>query len=177
MAGIPGAGSMGDIMVKISLPFCLMTVLACSTSAWAEYIARVITVHEGDRLTVYHDGRTETIHLQGIDCPELKQPYGKRAKQVMQAYVGAREVVVRSVQRDRQGRVVAEVLLMDGRNVALELVKEGLAWSRGGLNEGPILADEEELARASGKGLWADPDPVPPWKWKVPKKAGRKFSN
>jgi endonuclease YncB( thermonuclease family) len=164
-------------MTKISLPFCLMMVLACSTSARAEYIARVITVHEGDRLTIYHDGRTETIRLQGIDCPELKQPYGKKAKQVMEAYVGAREVVVRSVQRDRQGSVLAEVLLMDGRSVALELVKEGLAWSRGGLNKGQNLADEEELARAAGKGLWADPDPVPPWKWKAPKKAARKFSN
>lgn len=164
-------------MKKPYILLCLMIVLAESTVAWAEFTARVVTVHEGDRLTIYHDGRRETIALKGIDCPELKQPYGKKAKQVMEAYVATREVLVRDIHRDRQGRTVAEVLLMDGRNVAYELVKEGLAWSRGGTAEGRSFTDEEELARAAGKGLWSDPDPVPPWKWKAPKKASRKFSN
>src|SRR5262245_49425977 len=96
------------------------------TGAWAGFMAKVVTVHEGDRLTIYHDGRREVISLKGIDCPELKQPYGKKAQQVTQAYVGAREVVIRSIQRDSQGQMVAEVVLQDGRNVAQELVKEGL---------------------------------------------------
>jgi endonuclease YncB( thermonuclease family) len=164
-------------MKKPYILLCLMVVLAEPPVAWAEFTARVVTVHEGDRLTVYHDGRKETIALKGIDCPELSQPYGKKAKQVTEAYVGTRQVVVRDIQRDRQGRTVAEVLLMDGRKVAYELVKEGLAWSRGGTDESRSLADEEELARAARKGLWSDPDPVPPWKWKAPKKASRKFSN
>jgi endonuclease YncB( thermonuclease family) len=151
--------------------------IACPALSWAEFVGKVVTVHEGDRISIYHHGRTEMIMLKGIDCPELKQPYGKKAKQVMQAYVGTREVVVRDVQRDRQGRAVADVFLMDGRNIGYEMVKEGLAWARGGMAEGRSFADEEELARAAGKGLWSDPAPVPPWKWKEPKKARRKFSN
>jgi endonuclease YncB( thermonuclease family) len=151
--------------------------LADPTVARAGFTAKVVTVHEGDRLTIYHDGRKEVISLKGIDCPELKQPYGKKAKQVTQAYVGTRDVVIRTIHRDRQGRVVAEVLLPDGRNVAQELVKEGLAWSRGGTAEGQSFDDDEQLARAARNGLWADPNPVPPWKWKAPKKAARKFSN
>jgi micrococcal nuclease len=134
-------------------------------------------VHEGDRLTIYHDGRKEMVFLKGIDCPELKQPYGKKAKQVTQVYVGTREVVIQTLERDRQGRAVAEIFLQDGRNVAQELVKEGLAWSRGGTGNGRNFDDDEQLARAARAGLWADPNPVPPWKWKDPKKASRKFSN
>lgn len=42
--------------------------------AYADYTAKVEAVHEGDRLTVYHNGRRDTIVLKGIDCPELKQP-------------------------------------------------------------------------------------------------------
>ena len=157
---------------------CVLGVLAVWPSlSRAEFIARVVTVHEGDRLTIVHDGRTETITLKGIDCPEPKQPYGKQAKQATAAYVGHREVVIRGLQRDGQGRTVADVFLMDGRNVAYELVKEGLAWSRGRTADSRSLADEEELAQAAGKGLWADPHPVPPWKWKEPKKARRKYSN
>ncbi len=155
----------------------LAAVFSWPALSWAEFIARVVTVHEGDRLTIVHDGRTETITLKGIDCPEPKQPYGKQAKQVTTAYVGHREVIIRGLQRDGQGRIVADVFLMDGRNVAYELVKEGLAWSRGRTAESRSLADEEELAQAAGKGLWTDPHPVPPWKWKEPKKARRKYSN
>lgn len=155
----------------------LALVLAEPTLARADFTAKVVAVHEGDRLTIYHDGRREMIALKGIDCPELKQPYGKKAKQVMQAYVGAREVVIQSIQRDRQGQAVADVVLQDGRNVAHELVKEGLAWSRGGTGVGRNFDDDEQLARAAKNGLWADPNPVPPWKWKTSKKASRKFSN
>jgi len=128
-------------------------------------------------LTIRHDGRSETIHLKDIDCPELKQPYGKQAKLATAAYVGNREVVVRALKRDRQGRTTAEILLQDGRNIGHELVKEGLAWSRPGSSEGQSLVDIEQLARAEGKGLWSEPNPVPPWKWKATKKTSRKYSN
>lgn len=156
----------------------LVLVIAYPALALADFVARVLTVHEGDRLTIYHDGRREMIYLKDVDCPELKQPYGKQAKHATAAYVGNRDVVIRTLKRDRQGRTTAEVLLQDGRNIAHELLKEGLAWSRRPQTaEDRSLENVEELARAEGKGLWSDPNPVPPWKWKAPKKTSRKFSN
>lgn len=145
--------------------------------SWAEFVARVVAVHEGDRISIHHKGRIEVIALKGIDCPQLKQPYGNKAKQVTQAYVGTREVVVRGIQRNRQGQIVADIFLPDGRNIAYELIKEGLAWSQRGGNERQTYRDEEDLAMAAGKGLWADRNPIPPWKWQGPKKGRRKFSN
>lgn len=145
--------------------------------AWADFVARVVTVHEGDRLTIYHNGKKEMIYLKDIDCPELKQPYGKQARNATAAYVGNREVVVRDLKRNQNGRTTAEVLLQDGRIVGHELIKEGLAWSRPETAEGRSLEIKEELARAAGKGLWSQPNPEPPWKWKAPKKTKRKFSN
>ena len=66
-------------MVKhhIMTGLVLALVAACPVLSWADFAARVVTVHEGDRLTIRHDGRSETIYLKDIDCPELKQPYGK----------------------------------------------------------------------------------------------------
>ena len=167
------------IMVKhrIMTALVLALVAACPTLSWADFVARVVTVHEGDRLTIHHDGRSETIYLKNIDCPELKQPYGKQAKQVAAAYVGNRDVVVRGLVRDKQGRVSAEVLLHDGRSVGRELLKEGLAWWQRSASSDASLEVVEELARASRKGLWADANPVPPWRWKVPKQTSRRFSN
>jgi endonuclease YncB( thermonuclease family) len=166
---------MAKRQIMAGLVFAL--VATCPILSWADFAARVITVHEGDRLTIHHDGRKETIYLKDIDCPDLKQPYGKQAKLVTAAFIGNRDVVVRGLKRDKQGRVSAEVLLDDGRNVGHELLKEGLAWWRRSASSDASLEVVEELARASGKGLWADSDPVPPWKWKAPKKTSRKYSN
>lgn len=165
--------------VRLIMTGVVLAVVAAAwpASAWADFTAKVVTVHEGDRFTIYHDGRRETIYLKDIDCPELKQPFGKQARRVSAAYVGSRDVVIRSLKQDRQGRKTAEVLLADGRNVAHELLNEGLAWSRPQSADGQDLKDMEELARAAHKGLWADPNPVPPWKWHAPKNARRKFSD
>lgn len=166
-----------------SMKRCILTGLALAlvtaypTLAGADFVARVVTVHEGDQVTIRHDGRNETIYLQDIDCPELKQPYGKQARLAMAAYVGHREVVVQSLKRDRHGRTTAEILLPDKRNVAHELVKEGLAWLRPDRPQGQSLGEVEQLARAERKGLWSEPNPVPPWKWNEAKKTNRKFSN
>ena len=166
---------MAKHQIMAGLVFAL--VATCPILSWADFGARVITVHEGDRLTIHHDGRKETIYLKDIDCPDLTQPYGKQAKLVTAAFIGNRDVVVRGFNRDKQGRVSAEVLLHDGRNVGHELLKEGLAWWRRSASSDASLEVVEELARASGKGLWADSDPVPPWKWKAPKKTSQKYSN
>jgi len=144
----------------------LALAAACPALSWADFLAKVVTVHEGDRLTIRHDGRNETIYIKDIDCPELKQAYGKQAKQVIAAYVGSRDVVVRALKRGRNGLGTAEILLQDGRNVGHELLKEGLAWARPEKGQDQSLEDMEQLAKAERKGLWSDPNPVAPWKWK-----------
>src|SRR5262245_17165305 len=167
------------VMVKprIMTALVLVLVAACPTLSWADFVARVVAVQEGDRLTIHHDGRSKTIYLKNIDCHELNQPYGQQAMQVAAGYVGDRDVVIRGLVRDKQGRVSAEVLLHDGRSVEHELVKEGLAWWQRSASNDASLEVVEELARASRKGLWADANPVPPWRWKVPKQTSRKYSN
>ena len=175
---LKGAVAYG-IMIKhhIMAGLVLALVATCPALSWADFVAKVVTVHDGDRLTIRHDGKNETIYLKDIDCPELKQPYGKQAKHVTAAFIGNRDVVVRGLKRDKQGRVSAEVLLQDGRNVGHELLKEGLAWWRRSASSDAGLELVEELARASHKGLWADSNPVPPWKWKDTKKTSLKYSN
>jgi endonuclease YncB( thermonuclease family) len=156
-------------MNRPQLLLCLLLVLSISTVAGAELVARVLIVHEGDRLTIHHQGRKDMVYLRGVDCPELTQPYGKQAKHATMAYIGNRDVVVRELKRNRQGRMTADILLLDGRQIAHELVKEGLAWVQPGGSGDQALKNMEELAKAAGVGLWADPHPVPPWKWKSTK--------
>ena len=59
------------------------------------------------------------------------------------------------------------MLLPDGVNLNQELVKQGWCWWY--RKYAPLDAELEKLAqetREGRKGLWADPQPVPPWKWR-----------
>ena len=158
-------------MNKLSAILGLILLFVGPTVGWADFVARVLMVHEGDRLTIYHQGRKEMVYLRKVNCPELKQSYGKQAKHATAAYIANREVIVRDLKRDRQGRMTADIFLPDGRHIAHELIKEGLAWVQPGESGDQSLKEMEELARAAGTGLWAEPNPVPPWKWKSMKPA------
>jgi endonuclease YncB( thermonuclease family) len=159
---------------RIVTVLVLALVLIAPALAQADFVVRVLIVHEGDRLTIYHQGRRDMVYLRGVDCPELKQPYGKQAKRATAAYIANREVVARDLKRDRQGRMTVDILLPDGRQIAHELVKEGLAWVQPGRFGDQAMNDMEELARAAGTGLWSEPNPIPPWKWKSTRSARHK---
>jgi endonuclease YncB( thermonuclease family) len=53
----------------------------------------------------------------------------------------------------------------DGTNVNHTLVKDGW-WCRKYAPGDTVLEGLEHEARAGRKGLWADPQPVPPWEWR-----------
>jgi endonuclease YncB( thermonuclease family) len=58
------------------------------------------------------------------------------------------------------------VLLFNGTNVNHELVKDGWClWYRKYAPGDTELEGLENEAREGRKGLWADPQPVPPWEW------------
>jgi endonuclease YncB( thermonuclease family) len=58
------------------------------------FTGKCIGVSDGDSITVMKAGRAEKIRLEGIDCPELGQDFGNRAKQFTSALVFGKEVQV-----------------------------------------------------------------------------------
>jgi micrococcal nuclease len=73
---------------------------------------------------------------------------------------------------DRYGRTLARVEV-EGQDVNRQMVAEGLAWHYLRYSDDATLADAEREARAAGRGLWRDREPVPPWEWRASEK-GRK---
>ncbi len=67
--------------------------------------------------------------------------------------------------RDRYGRTVGQVRCGD-TDVNAELVRRGDAWVYRTHNQRPELEDMERNAKASGRGLWSQPRPTPPWEWR-----------
>jgi len=69
--------------------------------------------------------------------------------------------------KDRYGRTIGGVLLSDGTNVNHELVKDGwCCWHQKYAPGDTVLEGLETDTLEAKKGLWADPQPVPPWEWR-----------
>lgn len=85
-------------------------------------------VLDGDTIEVLYDRKVERIRLHGIDCPDKGQPYGNNAKQETSALVFAQYVTLEIHGKDKYRRILAEVLLADGKNINHELVKDGMCW-------------------------------------------------
>ncbi len=89
--------------------------------------------------------------------------------------VYGKEVTLHTHGKDKYGLALADVLLLDGTNVNHALVKEGWRWWYRKYAPGDTVQEVlEKEAREGRKGLWADPQPVPPWEWrKMSKATGR----
>ena len=135
------------------------------------FIARVVSVSEGDTIAVVNAGRTENVRLHGIDCPEPNQPFGSQAKKAISDLILGKDVVVEIKGKDRYGRTLGKVSL-NGKDIELELVKRGMAWHFKRHSSEQALAEAEAAARTAGRGLWSDKDAIPPWDWR--RGAGRR---
>jgi len=107
------------------------------------------------------------IRLAGIDAPETGQDFGSRAKQAASEMAFGKLVTILPRDTDRYGRTVAEVILPDGRSLGQELLRQGLAWRyvRYAPNDKELAGLVAE-ARAAHRGLWSQPNPIPPWDWR-----------
>jgi endonuclease YncB( thermonuclease family) len=142
----------------------LPAILIFSTPSYSEtFTAKAVGLTDGDTITVLHNGQENVIRLNGIDCPEKKQAYGKNAKKFTSEKVLNKLITIEPHEVDRDGRTIADVLLPDGRSLNQELVKEGLAWWFFKYSKDETLKALEEEARAEKRGLWRDPIPIPPW--------------
>jgi micrococcal nuclease len=144
-----------------------VVVLFFTYPALADFSGPVVSVLDGDTIEVLHNTHPERVRLSGIDCPEKGQAFGNRAKQAASALVFGRDVVLQTHGQDKYRRTLADVFLRDGTHVNHELVKDGWCWwYRKYAPADKVLEGLEGEAREGWNGLWADPQPVPPWEWR-----------
>lgn len=145
----------------------VLALLAAASNVRAVVIGRVVHIADGDTLTVLVDQTEHKIRLHGIDCPEKKQPFGQKAKQFTLEHAAGKTVTVDVSDRDRYGRLVGEVILPGGASLNHALVEAGLGWwYRQYAPDDEHLRLKEAQAREAQKGLWSEPNPIPPWDWR-----------
>ena len=154
---------MFGIIAKCLVVSGVLAQLACATSSFA---AKVIGVADGDTITVLRNQKPVRIRLAGVDAPERRQAWGNRARQFTAAACFGKTVTVYERDRDRYGRIVADIVLPDGQNLSEALVANGLAWHYRRYSTSMRLATLEQEARAARRGLWVDANPVAPWEFR-----------
>jgi micrococcal nuclease len=141
----------------------VLTVWALPAVA-GTFSAKVVSVTDGDTLTVMHDGAREKVILFGVDCPELAQEFGPQAKKFTDDCCYGKVVSLEEHGRDPRGRTIAVVRLPDGSNLNQELVHQGLAWwSDKFAPDDAQLQQLHNTAKTAHAGLWSAPNPIPPW--------------
>lgn len=149
-------------LILLQLQLCILLLLF-STPAFS-FTAMVVSVKDGDTIEVLSHGRATRIRLHGIDCPEKRQAYGYRAKLATAVLTFGQSVTIHPYEKDKYGRLVADVVLSNETNVNQLLVKDGWCWwYRKYAPDDAVLETLETEARQTKRGLWIDPHPVPPW--------------
>lgn len=124
----------------------------------------VARVSDGDTIKLA-DGRS--VRVLGINAPEIAhgssaaQPLGREARAAAQAFIqragGRVRLGFERERSDRYGRLLAHVYDANGRNMAVELLKQGMALQ---ISVPPNMAQEqcllgfERRAQSQGLGVW-----------------------
>jgi micrococcal nuclease len=147
----------------VSIVFIVVLGLPIFSLA-ADFTAQVLAVLDGDTIEVLREDKgKERIRLYGIDCPEKRQPFSVKAKEAASVLMFGKEVKVETHGQDRHGRTLGTVFVAE-KNVNQQLVREGWCWwFQKYAPRDTAMAQLEQQAKQGKRGLWADPNPVPPW--------------
>ena len=129
-------------------------------------VVRLVRVIDGDTIQVAQEGQEPaTVRILGIKAfsakieKDLESPFGHAAVDTLERITKDRaiRVLLNSSPKDRYGRYLA-TLYVDDQDVGLRLVRDGLAlvYTVFPFPGMAFYLQEQELARAGRRGLWAN---------------------
>ena len=129
----------------------------------------VPAVIDGDTLEVYLGEKQKTVELCGIDAPELDEPFGMEAQEVLQSlvYRDGGQVHLVMTGRGEDGAVVGEVwfISMPGEeeiHINSEMLVQGMAVvDPGNVETCPnahIYGPAEDRAKKEALAIWTELD-------------------
>jgi micrococcal nuclease len=146
---------------RIQIFFPFLFVVLFLTSLYGQDVVRVKHVVDGDTLLLNNG---ERVRLIGVDTPETKHPqkpvehFGEEAYRFTQRMVEGKDVRLEydQTRRDRYGRILAYVFLMDGTFVNAEIIRQGygFVYTKYPFKYLDEFRGYEKEARETGRGLW-----------------------
>jgi micrococcal nuclease len=149
--------------------FLILLLVPSFCIAWS---GKVVYVADGDTITVLRDGKKIKVRLYGIDTPESTQAFGQNAKAFMSSQIMGKMVDVEETGGTTWKRVVG-IVMVGNLNINRHLVQYGYAWVHHAYCKKPFCfewAKTEEVARKAKRGLWKNPEAIPPWDYRRAKR-------
>ena len=154
-----------------ALFLCLVLIGSLPLYAAESIEGKVVSVADGDTITVLENDTPIKVRLYGVDAPEKAQDFGTVSRKFTSDLCFGQEVSVDVTDTDRYGRKVGRVTLPDGRVLNRELVKAGLAhWYAEYAPDDATLKELQAEAKAAKRGLWSRSDVVAPWAFRKVKR-------
>lgn len=122
---------------------------------------KVVKISDGDTIVVLDKSKTQhRVRLFGIDAPELKQDYGRKAKDYLTALVATKLVKVVYFSKDKYKRILG-IVFLNGSDVNAQIVKDGFAWAF--VKYSNRYIKEQDYAKENKIGLWNGKQIIAPW--------------
>jgi len=135
--------------------------------ALADFTGFVVNVADGDTITLLLNKTRIRVRLDAIDAPERGQAFGKRSQQSLAQLCASKDAHVAESGKDRYGRTIG-IVTCAGMDANSEQVRRGMAWVFVNYAApGSPLYSLEAAAKAQRLGLWSEPHPIAPWKWRA----------
>ena len=154
--------------VKKILSLIIVLVLSTSVQSAEDIYGIVVSVADGDTVTLKANDITHKIRLAEIDTPEKDQPYGLTATSALTDLLLTHRVRVKVVKEsDRYGRVIGRIFI-EQKDVSAYMVEQGHAMVYHRYLTDKSLLALEANAKYKKLGLWGLPeeDRVEPWLWR-----------
>lgn len=153
------------------MPLLLIAALTAFISAAPSHAAlRTVTgtvtkISDGDTIRVVTPEQTKLkIRLYGIDAAEMPgtdtQRYAPDARKTLADKIKGRQVKLAIIAVDKYRRLVS-IVWLDGRNINLEMIREGHAEAFIEYLKPPYRSqflEAEREARGANLGIWSLPD-------------------
>ena len=137
-----------------------LSLAALGPLCQAATAATVLSIGDGDTISLLERGQKLKVRLACIDAPETAQsPYGMASRNQLKALLPIGSMVSLRVQAvDRYGRRVAEVIGKGPVNLAMVQSGQAFVYRQylGRCDRGAYLAAEQQ-AQAQRLGVWAVP--------------------
>ncbi|MBZ7961544.1 thermonuclease family protein [Campylobacter molothri] len=125
--------------------------------------AKVVRVIDGDTIEILNSNKTSKVRFFGIDAPEIKQNFGKEAKNNLNQILKNKEVEIFYKNKDIYGRIVA-VVKLNNADINCWMVSKGYAWADTYYTN--VYIKEQKKAQKYKLGLWKEKNPIEPYKWR-----------
>ena len=149
-------------------------LLSSSNSFCEEIQVEVLRVVDGDTIDVLYGEKVRRVRLQGIDSPELDQPFGQQATAYLSSLIQDKEVSIFYESYDSYGRLLGKICV-DGYDVNLRMIKNGFAWwyryyrDQLSLEDRVLYESAETYSKSLKLGLWQSENPINPYEWRKKK--------